>query len=123
MWKKGSADAAQNADYHLDFLTVTDAAETPLPNRSGIVSIYPNPFNPYTTISFELKEQGTVRLDIYNARGNLVRRLVDEVRGPGRHDLEWNGMDDSGRTMPSGVYYARISGQGIDDRRKMTLVK
>lgn len=123
VWKKGSADAALSLDYELDFLTVTDVAETPLPLRSGIVNIHPNPFNPMTTISFELQKQGSVSLVIYNARGNQVRRLVSENRASGRHEMIWNGQDDGGRSLPSGVYYVRVTGEGIDDRRKMTLLK
>jgi len=69
---------------------------------------FPNPFNPSTTIEFSLMVTGDVSLDIYNITGQMVRSLVSGSLGPGRHMAVWNGLDESGSTVSSGVYFYRL---------------
>jgi aminopeptidase N len=84
----------------------------------------PNPFNPVTTITFHLAESRSVRLDIHDLAGRLVRNLVAESRGAGDHQVRWDGTDDRGRAVASGTYYARLQGAGVDPQVKaMTLVR
>ncbi|MBD3220175.1 hypothetical protein GF314_02955, partial [bacterium] len=59
----------------------------------------------------------------YDVAGRRVRTLVDEVRPAGRHEVLWNGADDSGRALSSGVYFARMRADGFQQTRKMTLVR
>lgn len=79
--------------------------------REGVPSFcklrqnYPNPFNPTTTIRYELPNRERVTLVIYNVRGERVRVLVDGRKPAGRHDAVWNGRNDSGNTVASGVYF------------------
>jgi hypothetical protein len=84
---------------------------------------YPNPFNPETTISYTLPASGSVSLEIYNSRGQLVRSLMQEEQPAGEHSLIWNGRDDSGHSVASGLYLYRIACQGKHETRKMLLLK
>ncbi len=68
----------------------------------------PNPFNPSTTIAFDLPVRAEARLAIYDAAGRLVRRLAAGELSPGRHELRWDGLDDAGRPAASGVYFCRL---------------
>lgn len=86
---------------------------------------FPNPFNPDTTIKYELAESADVTLQIYNVLGQVVRTLVvSESQPPGRYQIRWNGMDDRGVSVSSGVYFYKISAEGkFHDVRKLMLLK
>ena len=84
---------------------------------------YPNPFNPHTTIAFAIPEAGHVDLRIYDVAGRLVRILLNEQRVAGSHEEAWNGADDSGTTVASGVYYYRLSAGNFLETRKMVLLR
>lgn len=84
---------------------------------------YPNPFNPETHIPFYIPEPGHVRLEIYNAKGQLIRLLLDEVRESGHHQVLWNGMDDQSVSVGSGVYYYMIYCRDRTITGKAVLVK
>ncbi len=74
---------------------------------------YPNPFNPATTVAFSVPGAGPVNLAVFDVRGRRVATLVDGVLDPGRHERRWEGRDDQGRSVGSGVYLARlVTGQG-----------
>lgn len=82
----------------------------------------PNPFNPSTTIAFQLPEAGKVTLSIYNILGQEVQRLVNDFRDAGRHTVVWNGKDELGRQVASGLYVYRLeSTAGVQTRRMMLL--
>jgi len=84
----------------------------------------PNPFNPATTISFSIRERTRVRLNVYNAAGRLVRTLLDEMRDPGTYrDVVWDGRNDGGTPVSSGVYFCRLSTDGFEQTKKMVLIK
>ncbi|MCB0834841.1 MAG: T9SS type A sorting domain-containing protein, partial [Bacteroidetes bacterium] len=84
---------------------------------------YPNPFNPTTTIKFALPDAGRVRLVVYNILGQKVRELVDGFKDAGRYEVLWNGRNDKGQLVSSGLYIYRLeSVKGIQSR-KMLLVK
>ena len=86
---------------------------------------FPNPFNPDTTIKYELAESADVTLQIYNVLGQVVRTLVAaESQVPGRYQIRWNGMDDRGVSVSSGVYFFHLSAEGkFQDVRKLMLLK
>jgi len=84
---------------------------------------YPNPFNPSTKIGFHLQEAGEVRLVIYNLQGQKVRTLISGTKAAGHHLVTWDGTNDAGQFMPSGVYLYRLSGNGFVITKKMSLVK
>jgi len=83
----------------------------------------PNPFNPTTTIRFVLPARENVTLSIYDANGHLVRTLVNEVRGYGAHEVTWDGRDDNGATVGSGVYFYRLHRGKHTESKKMVLLK
>jgi len=84
---------------------------------------YPNPFNPATTFSFELRFAGKAELVVVDARGRLVRTLVQGVQDAGTHEVVWDGRDERGRQAASGVYYYRLRAAGLQYTRAATLVK
>jgi len=84
---------------------------------------YPNPFNPTTAIRFSLPDAGVVRLVVYNAHGQVVRSLVDGEMTAGSHAVLWDGRDDAGRDVSSGVYVYRLSGRQGTLVRKMLMVR
>jgi len=90
---------------------------------AGLLGNYPNPFNPSTTISFEVGREGFVALDVYNVRGQKVRSLVSGVYEVGVHKVVWNGCADDGREVSSGVYFYRMVSGGFVGVRKMVLLK
>jgi len=84
----------------------------------------PNPFNPATTISFNLAAPGPVRLSVYDISGRLVRTLVDDGEATaGDHETVWNGLDQSGRAVAAGVYFYNLKTEGYSRTRRMTMVK
>ncbi len=90
---------------------------------AGLSQNTPNPFNPSTSISFELSRDGEVCLQVFDMRGVLVRTLLDERRSGGRHATTWDGRDGRGRHLPSGVYMYRLETAGGTAMRTMTLLK
>jgi hypothetical protein len=84
---------------------------------------YPNPFNPQTTIAFSLKNRGHVSLNVYNVAGELVRTLVNEERGAGSHKKEWDGRDNAGQEVSSGVYFYKLVANSFSQTKKMVLLK
>ena len=83
----------------------------------------PNPFNPTTTIRFVLPVREQVTLAIYDTNGRLVRTLVNEVEGYGAHEVAWDGRDDDGVAMGSGVYFYRLHVGKHTESKKMVLLK
>ena len=84
---------------------------------------YPNQFNPMTQIAYQVPEAGRVRLVVYNILGQRVRTLADGLVSAGFHSVAWDGRDDSGRPVSSGIYLYRMEATGFSGVRKMLLVK
>ncbi len=98
---------------------VTENAPAPV----FLLTNYPNPFNPETTIQYSLNNPGEVCLEIYNLKGQKVKTLVDAQVSAGSHSTIWNGETDSGKDVSSGVYFLRlVSGQQVETR-KIVLMK
>jgi parallel beta-helix repeat protein len=95
-----------------------------VPTRYALGRNLPNPFNPSTRISYDVPPPGSrVELSIYNAAGALVRRVVNGVAEPGRHTALWDGTDELGRRVSSGVYFYRLTARDFTEQRKMVLLK
>jgi subtilisin-like proprotein convertase family protein len=94
-----------------------------LPQRTALAGNYPNPFNPRTKISFALARNEQVDLAIYDMRGRLVRTLVSEPLAAGQHEVVWNGTDEGGRQVSSGLYVYRLRAGVTVESRKMMLMK
>jgi subtilisin family serine protease len=124
------SDAATEGDgWYLDDLRLapTPLAVNPdLPPRPVAFTLaqnYPNPFNPSTVIEFELTLPVRVRMTVYNVAGRRVRIAFEGVLEPGRHRTSWDGTDDAGRELPSGVYLYRHETDRGTQTRKMLLVR
>ncbi|MBE0567013.1 MAG: S8 family serine peptidase, partial [Krumholzibacteria bacterium] len=102
---------------------VSSTGDTPAVPFLGGLAGAPNPFNPRTGLGFTLERPARVTLTIYDLRGMLVRRLLDERLDTGTHRVDWDGRDRSGRTVASGVYVARLAADGAVRERKLTLVR
>ena len=87
------------------------------------LSNHPNPFNPETKISFNLIESGNVKLEIYNIKGQKVKTLMDCYMSPGRSEMIWNGKDDNGKPVGSGVYLYQLRTPSQNISKKMILLK
>ncbi len=97
--------------------------ETAQSHSTALTSIHPNPFNPQTTLEYSLSTEARVRIDIYDARGSLVRRLVDQSTPAGNHSVVWNGVDTDGRSVGSGIYFVRMTAGFQTETRKIVLLK
>jgi len=84
---------------------------------------YPNPFNPATVINFQIPRAGHVSLNVYDVSGRLVRRLVNGHRDAGPHAVEWNGKDDAGLTVASGIYFYKLNADNFVKTRRMVLLR
>jgi len=104
---------------------VTAVGETPGAGFA-LEANYPNPFNPSTTIPFSIapeRDGEVVRLDVLDLRGRLVRTLVNGPRAAGRHEVAWDGIDASGRVVPSGSYLVRLRTGESEQTRLASLLK
>ena len=103
---------------------VADAPGLPLlPLVTLLHQCTPNPFNPQTVVSFDLAEAGAVRLQVYGIDGRLIRTLADGPLTAGRHERTWNGRDEDGRRVGSGVYLARLTTSAGSSVGRMVLLK
>jgi len=93
-----------------------------------LLQCYPNPFNPETWIPYELKKEAEVKIDLYNVSGQLVRTLELGVQSRGRYiskqkAAHWDGRDNLGERVASGVYYYTLQARDFRKTRKMVIVK
>ena len=98
--------------------------EDPLPLAASYLDQnFPNPFNPSTSIRFGISAAGRVTLRIYDTAGRLVKELIDEQRGVGRHEEVWDGRDDRGNQVASGIYFYSLTTSEFRNTRKMLLLR
>lgn len=121
-WSAGSID-----DVVMDFTFRTeDAANNSTDDVCNIVTLsqnYPNPFNPQTCISFYLPQSDEVKMNVYNIKGELIAKLIDEKMPEGKHEFVWNALNSLNRPVPSGLYFYQISTSNSSITRKMILMK
>ena len=106
-------------------LTTTSVDENvAIPQNYCLYQNHPNPFNPTTTIAFDLPEATDIRLEIYDLRGNIVKRLHTGIQTAGHHVVEWNGTNIQGIRVVSGIYFYKMISTGkFTDIKKMILIK
>jgi len=93
------------------------------PTEFALLQNFPNPFNPETTIKYTLAEGADVHLRIYNIVGQVVRTLVAERQSAGRYQVRWDGTDDRGMTVSSGIYFYQFSAGKFQDVKRLMLLK
>lgn len=103
--------------------TDVDFSEGGLPLTLALHQNYPNPFNPETTIHYQVNKADFVELTIYNTRGQMIRRLVHQHQTPGEYQVQWDGKDEAGQVVASGVYLYRLQSREFIQTRKMILVR
>ncbi|HKK70970.1 MAG TPA: choice-of-anchor X domain-containing protein [Candidatus Krumholzibacteria bacterium] len=103
--------------------TVPTNVDTPVRPERMAVKAVPNPFNPQTSIVFEMPSRADVTVEIFDSRGRLVRTLYQGVLGAGQQSRTWDGRGDSGQLVASGVYFARVVGGGYAASTRLVLVK
>ncbi|MFO7659670.1 MAG: choice-of-anchor D domain-containing protein [Candidatus Cloacimonadaceae bacterium] len=107
----------------LEFTYTGVGTDEPVPLVTKLFGNYPNPFNPETAIPFSLAKRSDVTIDIYNVKGERVKRLVDSDLDKGEYFRTWNGTNDSGRSQASGIYFYRFVTEGYSETGKMLLLK
>lgn len=116
--------AVETAHATITVGTTVDVEETPPISAVKLHQNYPNPFNPRTAIRFDLPSSSTVFIRIFDANGRLVRTLVNGRKyPPGSREEDWNGENDSGNQVPSGVYFCVLEVDGKTESRKMVMLR
>jgi hypothetical protein len=120
-WEPGQGN--RERDFEEDPLVVSRPGGDAASYSYGIASIFPNPFNPATTIRFTLAEASDVTIAVYDVNGKLVRTLVDRQLSEGEHTAAWDGTDTRGNMVATGGYCARMIAGHFTETRKMVLLK
>lgn len=109
---------------------IAEMNESSVPSEFKLMQNYPNPFNLETIIEYQLPEPASVQLNVFDLRGCKIKKLVNELRSAGYHTILWNGKDETGRSVASGVYLYQIEAKGQDEKQrsfidvnKMILIK
>jgi hypothetical protein len=95
----------------------------PAPSGALLLAGRPNPFSSTTSVPFRLREDGRATVEVFDLAGRRVARLADGPRSAGEHAVAWDGRDDSGRPVPAGVYFCRLRAGGIEDARRLVLLR
>lgn len=120
----GDATIILGADAEIFGTAVSISDKDLLPNKFSLFQNYPNPFNPTTTIQFGLPKSSSVNLEVYNVLGEKVRTLVEGNKSAGYHSISWDGKNDQGTGVSSGIYIYRLSVAGkFAQSKKMLLLK
>jgi hypothetical protein len=119
-----------NAALPVNCVQAEDQTDTPDPEVEAVPAVsmlhqnVPNPFNPTTTIKFDLARDGQVRLQVFDVAGHLVRTLVNGTMTRGYNQtVAWNGLDEGGRRVPSGVYFYQLVTDELTATKKMVMLK
>jgi hypothetical protein len=109
-------------------VSILDYQQTPVEDDQSVtpkvkLTCYPNPFNPETTISYDTPKDGPVQVTIYNLKGQVVKKIIDQLQEKGNHQITWNGLDDRGRKCSSGMYMLRLTTPSGNQSRKVVLLK
>jgi len=96
---------------------------TQVPEKYKLAQNYPNPFNPTTQIGYTIQKTGMVELSVYNILGRKVQTLVNEVRNAGSYLIDWNGRDENGNMVNSGIYFYQLRIENNTVTKRMIFVK
>jgi hypothetical protein len=122
----GTLDRARLLRSVIVWLASTVGEPTPVGGQIAVTRLgqnHPNPFNPQTAISFSLAQRGAMTLAVYDVAGRRVRTLLDEIRAAGAHTVTWDGRNDAGQRVASGVYFCKLVTGDFAQTRKMVLLK
>ena len=109
---------------NLEFSTTSNENDETVPVvTTGLLGNYPNPFNPETVINYNLANDNNISIEVFNIRGQKVKTLIDAYQKSGSHSIVWNGKDDNGRQVGSGMYFYKMRSGSYTSTRKMILMK
>ena len=94
-----------------------------MPNQFRVYDAYPNPFNPVTTLRYQLPEANMVTVTIYDMAGREVKNLIDQQQGQGLHNIKWNGTNNLGKAVSAGIYLYQVQSGMYNQTNKMILLK
>ena len=108
-----------------DFTDITsvETEKSIKPSEIEIKSVYPNPFNPSTTIEYSLNKNSYINLSIYNVAGQKIREIISDEMINGKHNVIWDGMNDKGKIVSSGVYLVNLKSENYSVSKKIQLIK
>jgi hypothetical protein len=122
----GEIEARDGANHSLEVaeeLQVIEAAAPEIPKVTQLLPSAPNPFRGKTTIGFTLSQPGKVNMRIYAVNGRLIRTVVNETREPGAYQLQWDGRDNGGREVATGVYLLRFTAPGYTQTQRIVRLR
>ncbi|MGB7061491.1 MAG: T9SS type A sorting domain-containing protein [Candidatus Zixiibacteriota bacterium] len=126
-WAKTAPDTPKaltpSSSISVTVVVVSDKSKSVLPSAFSLSQNYPNPFNPQTVIKYALPEDCHVELILYNILGQKVKTLVSEYQSAGYQMVHWNGRDDEGNEIPSGLYFYKIETPKYSETKKMILLR
>ena len=116
-------------DIYLESNTITAGSDV-VANEEDIINsignklqVFPNPFNPSTTIEFNLPEISKTKISIYNIKGQKIKELINEALSAGNHQVYWNGKDEKNKIVSSGIYFVRLESADKTEIKKIMLMK
>jgi cytochrome bd-type quinol oxidase subunit 1 len=101
----------------------TDSSDPLMPAALELYQNYPNPFNPVTTIRYRLEHRSHVTLEIYDVNGGIVSRIFEGERKAGLNSVTWDGRNESGAAVASGIYFCRLGAGRLSVSKKMILLR
>ena len=112
----------ENSKYGKAVFTI-DSERNMMPNKFVLSQNYPNPFNPQTNIQYNLSAETVVSLIVYNVHGRKIKTLFNGIQEPGIYNVKWNGDNENGEILASGVYVYRFKTSGFTATKKMLLFR
>ena len=116
--------AALDLEFQEECLPIeTDATDEEILTVANLSQNFPNPFNPTTTIKYQVKEASDIAIEVYNVRGQKIKTLVNDNLPAGEYEVKWNGNDDNGSSVASGIYFYKLRSGNDSQTKKMVLMK
>ncbi len=126
-WLGANTEGIYLDNIGLYFVYTISGVETvsgvPLATRPKVEKVFPNPFNPSTTIEFSIPSAGPSSVRIFDIKGRHVATLVDQAMGAGVYRVRWNGKTDAGGSVASGVYFVNVASQKYRDSARIMVMK
>jgi len=123
VYNEGKQAIDMTPEFDVITVPVNKSGDQMVPEKFGLDQNYPNPFNPTTGIAYALPEATNVRLEIFNVLGQQVKTLVNEYQNAGNYDVIWDGLNNNGSSVASGIYFYRLTTDKEQATKKMMMLK
>ena len=104
-------------------LNIQEDVASSLPTHFRLMQNFPNPFNPTTNIQFEILERTDIKLELFDVMGKNVATLFKGSKNPGLHQIKWNGTNDQGQLLSTGIYFYKLTSKNLTQARKLLFAK